>query len=594
MRPDVARRPRIAAPRRIATAFLSALLLVGVAWSSGQQVALAATPMAAACDGVRLRTGPSTNDPQTGFSLSAGTPVSVEITITGGPWSATCAGGVVSGDTWHQISEVSGQSVAALYGVPYVYSATGLFQAVVTPTPTPTPDPFATPTPTPDPFATPTPTPDPFATPTPTPTPTPFLPITEGIDVSHWQGTIDWNLVAASGKRFAYMKASEGTTLVDDTYAGNRAQAKALGLFVGAYHFARPGRNVGDAIAEADYFVAMSQLVAGDLLPVLDLEVTGGLAPVELQEWVKGYLGRIYERTGARGVIYTSPTFWRNNMADTNWFAINGYRTLWVAHWISDPAPTVPGGNWGGTGWTFWQYTSSGSVPGITGRVDLNRYSGTDFSPVLLTTTPTGPIGQTAALTITPSSSVITWGDSVVIKASFGPIGANRTFTLQGARDGVIWEPVTTLTTDADGNASFTYRPANNLFYRGVSEGTPELAPVTSNTARVVVRQIALLRPTSKGATKVLSRGRSVTFSTTVRPSRVDLPTAKVTLAVYRRVGSSWRLFTTRDAYVNASGVASYTWTFTARGEWYVRSMANPTTFNANSQWSPVERYTVR
>ena len=318
------------------------------------------------------------------------------------------------------------------------------------------------------------------------------------------------------------------------------------------------------------------------------------MTPVELQEWVKGYLGRIYERTGARGVIYTSPTFWRNNMADTNWFAINGYRTLWIAHWISGPAPSVPGGNWGGTGWTFWQYTSSGSVPGISGRVDLNRYNGTDLSPVLLTTTPTVPIGQTATLTITPSSSVITWSDSVVIKASFGAIGANRTFTLQGARDGVTWQPITALTTDGDGNASFTYRPANNLYYRGVFEGTPELGPVTSNTARVVVRQIALLRPTTKGATKVVSRGRSVTFSTTVRPSRVDLPTAKVTLAVYRRVGSSWRLFTTRDAYVNASGVASYTWTFTARGEWYVRSMANPTTFNANSQWSPIERYSVR
>jgi GH25 family lysozyme M1 (1,4-beta-N-acetylmuramidase) len=595
MRPDVARRPRHATSSRVMTALLSALLLVGVAWSSGGQAVLAATPMATACDGVRLRTGPSTSD-ATAATVIAGTQVSVETTVTGGTWSANCAGNAVSGDAWHQISEVNGQSVAAVYGVPYVYSATGLFQAAVTPTPTPTPDPFATPTPTPspDPFATPTPTPDPFATPTPTPTPTPFLPITEGIDVSHWQGTIDWPSVAASGKRFAYMKASEGTDLVDETYAGNRAQAKAFGLLVGAYHFARPGLNAGDAVAEADYFLAMSQLVAGDLLPVLDLEVTGGLAPVELQEWVKAYLGRIYERTGARGVIYTSPTFWRNNMADTNWFAINGYRTLWVAHWISGPAPTVPGGNWGGTGWTFWQYTSSGSVSGITGRVDLNRYNGTDFSPVLLTSTPTGPIGQTAALNITPSSNVITWGDSVVLKASFGPTGAGTTFVLEGTRDGVTWQPITTLTTDSDGNASVTYRPANNLYYRGVFEGTPELGAITSNTARVVVRQIALLRPTTKGATKVVSRGRSVTFTTTVRPSRVDLPAAKVTLGIYRRVGTSWRLFTTRDAYVNASGVASYTWTFTARGEWSVRSMANPTTFNANSTWSPIERYSVR
>jgi len=597
MRPDVARRRRHASSSRIASTFLSAVLLAGVISIPASQEVLAGTPMAAACDGVRLRTGPSTNDAQatnvntgTLASINTGTQVNVESTLTGGPWSASCAAPAVPGDGWHQISEVNGQSAAVLYGLPYVYAATGLFQAVAAPTPTPTPDPFATPTPTPDPFATPTP----FPTPTPTPFPTPIPLYTEGIDVSHWQNTIDWAGVAASGKRFVYMKASEGTTLVDATYVSNRAQAKAYGMLVGAYHFARPNRTPGDAIAEADYFLAMSQVAAGDLLPVLDLEVNGELSPVELQEWVKGYLGRIYERTAARGVIYTSPTFWRNSMADTTWFAANGYRSLWVAHWTSGPAPSMPGGNWGGTGWTFWQYSSSGTVAGITGRVDLNRYNGTDFTPVLLTNGVLDPIGQTATLNVTPSATVITWGASVIIKADFGAAGAGRTFALQGARDGVTWETITTLTTDPEGNASFEYRPANNLYYRGVFDGAPDLGAVTSNTARVVVRQIALLRPTSNGATKVVSRGRKVTFNTTVRPSRADLPTAKVTLAIYRRVSSGWSLFTTRDAYPNAAGVASYTWTFSTRGEWYVRSIANPTTYNANSVWSPVERYSVR
>ena len=69
-------------------------------------------------------------------------------------------------------------------------------------------------------------------------------------------------------------------------------------------------------------------------------------------------------------------------MGDTTWFADNGYNVLWVAHWTTATAPTVPGGAWGGDGWTFWQYTSDGSVPGISGRVDLNRYNGTNFSRV--------------------------------------------------------------------------------------------------------------------------------------------------------------------------------------------------------------------
>jgi hypothetical protein len=325
---------------------------------------------------------------------------------------------------------------------------------------------------------------------------------------------------------------------------------------------------------------------------MLDLEDAGGLSPVELQEWVKGYLGRIYERTGAHGMIYASPTFWKNAMGDTTWFAANGFAMVWVAHWTTGLVPTVPASNWGGYGWTFWQYTSSGSVPGISGRVDLDRFNGIDLSPLVLTSGVIPPAGPT--LDVTPSAAVITWGDTVVIKSGFGALGAARTFDLQAGADGVAWQTIATVVTDVQGNASFSYRPATNLFYRGVFAGAPDLPNVTSPTARVVVRQIALLRPTTNGVTRIVSRGRKVTFTTTVRPSRADLPPAKVTLAIFRRVGGQWTPFTTRSVYTDASGRASYTWTFSARGEWYVRSIANPTAANANSAWSPVERYSVR
>ena len=595
MRPDVARRPRNAARRSIGSVLLIALLVAGAVVVTPPSIARASTAMVASCGNANLRTDPSTSNPPAA-TVQAGTLVAVEGIATGGAWSTACPSGPVAGSTWYQISQVSGQSVATLYGVPFVYGATGLFQATATPTPTPTPDPFATPTPTPtpDPFATPTPTPDPFATPTPSPTPspTPYVPVTEGIDVSHWQNTIDWTQVAASGKRFAFMKASEGTTLADPTYSINRAQAKAVGLYVGAYHFARPDRTPGDAVAEADYFLAMSQLEAGDLVPVLDLEDAGGLAPAELEAWVQGYLGRIYERTGAHGMIYASPTFWKNAMGDTTWFATNGYGMVWVAHWTDGPAPTVPAANWGGLGWTFWQYTSTGSVPGIGGRVDLDRFNGLDLTPLLLSAGVSAPPSPT--LDLTPSSTLISWGDTVVIKASFGAAGAGRTFDLQAAADGVTWQSIASITTDAAGNASFSYRPPTNLVYQGIFGGAPDLPPVTSPPVRVAVRQIALLRPTSNGAIKVIHRGHKVTFTTIVRPARGDLLPAKVTFSIYRRVGSRWTPFTTRSVYVNAAGLASYTWTFSARGEWYVRSIANPTAASANSAWSPVERYSVR
>jgi len=153
---------------------------------------------------------------------------------------------------------------------------------------------------------------------------------------------------------------------------------------VGAYHFARPSAVAGDAIAEADHFVDTAAPRSGELLPVLDLEVSGGLGTSALQAWVQAFLDRVYERTGVRGLIYVSPSFWSTYVGNTQSFAKGGYSILWIAHWTAAASPTVPASNWGGHGWTFWQYTSDGSVPGISGRVDLDRYRYTDFSPVLV------------------------------------------------------------------------------------------------------------------------------------------------------------------------------------------------------------------
>jgi GH25 family lysozyme M1 (1,4-beta-N-acetylmuramidase) len=71
-------------------------------------------------------------------------------------------------------------------------------------------------------------------------------------------------------------------------------------------------------------------------------------------------------------------------MGNTAWFAANGYPVLWIAHWTTASAPTLPASNWSGYGWSFWQYTSSGVVAGINGRVDLDRYRSQDLTPVVL------------------------------------------------------------------------------------------------------------------------------------------------------------------------------------------------------------------
>jgi GH25 family lysozyme M1 (1,4-beta-N-acetylmuramidase) len=335
----------------------------------------------AACN-LYLRTSAATGATSKAL-IKTDTKVTVATSVTGNSYRTTCAGKVVSGTYWYRISGVNGKSVKTLYGVTYLYAASALFKAAPTNTIASTPAPTPAPVATPAPAAAPTPAPTPAASSAPTPTPTP-TPVTrlEGIDVSHWQGTIDWTKVRAAGKRFVYMKASGESTYVDPTYVTNRSQARAAGLYVGAYHFAQPTALVGDAIVQADHFVDTALPVKGDLLPVLDLERTGSLSQATLTAWVQGYLGRVYQRIGVRAVIYCSPNFWKTYMGDTSWFAANGYEVLWVAHWTTSAAPAVPGNGWGGKGWTFWQYTSDGVVPGITGRVDLDRYNGLNMAKV--------------------------------------------------------------------------------------------------------------------------------------------------------------------------------------------------------------------
>jgi len=303
-------------------------------------------------------------------SIAQGTTVTATGSVAGGSWSATCSGANVAGSSWYVITAVGGKSTSTLYGKAQVYAATGLFKLAPLPPP-----------------------------------PGSYL---EGIDVSHWQGAIDWSGVAYAGKKFAIMKATEGQTYVDSKYAWNHAYARAYGLRVGAYHFANPSSTANDAILEADWFVQNMDIKAGDLNPALDLETSGGLSTAALQSWVSQWLNEVYAKVGMRPMIYTSPAFWRTYLADTHWFADQGYTVLWVAHWFVSQ-PSVPGNNWGGHGWTFWQYSDCGSVLGIGGCVDLDRFNGTDLTKVtydpdfMLSTSPAkqwAKQGTTSAFTI--------------------------------------------------------------------------------------------------------------------------------------------------------------------------------------------------
>ena len=215
------------------------------------------------------------------------------------------------------------------------------------------------------------------------PKPNPPQTYVEGIDVSHHQGAINWRRVAAAGKRFAFIRASAGTLTADTTYAANLSGARAEGLAVGSYHFANPDTAAGDAGNEAAWFLQNASIASGDLLPVLDLEVSNGLGPAALTAWAQTWLSQVTAETGVRPIIYTNPNFWVTSMTDTDWFASNCYTVLWVAHWTTASQPIVPAANWAGHGWSFWQYSSTGRVRGISGAVDLNRYNGSALPAAL-------------------------------------------------------------------------------------------------------------------------------------------------------------------------------------------------------------------
>ncbi len=227
----------------------------------------------------------------------------------------------------------------------------------------------------------------------------------KGLDVSHWQGSIDWLQVAGDGNTFMFAKASEGTTITDVTYPVNRAGAHGVGLQLGAYHFARPAGSTdasrtASAIAQADHFVQVAQPAGGDLPPVLDLETKGGLTQAALLTWTRAFLDEVTARTGLRPLVYTSPSFWKTSLGDTTVPAATGNK-LWIAHWTPNPSPLVPAANWGSLGWTFWQWTDCTKVPGIAHCVDGDRANGSSAAPFVVPAQPRGvPLASTPPLVV--------------------------------------------------------------------------------------------------------------------------------------------------------------------------------------------------
>lgn len=196
-----------------------------------------------------------------------------------------------------------------------------------------------------------------------------------GIDVSHYNGTVDWTKVKAAGIDFAFVKCTEGVSFVDPKFRLNWDAMQAEGVRRGAYHFFVPTKDISE---QADLFCGtVGTFIPGDLPPAIDLEEVyyGGedqwlaVSKERRVPIILDWLQRVELTLKVKPIIYCRRSWINVEIPDTT--PLQDYK-IWIASY-GTLEPLLPSG-W--DEWTFWQKNSHGKVPGIDGYVDLNVFNG--------------------------------------------------------------------------------------------------------------------------------------------------------------------------------------------------------------------------
>ena len=195
-----------------------------------------------------------------------------------------------------------------------------------------------------------------------------------GIDVSSYDGNIDWRRVRAAGVTYAFCKVSEGADWLDPSWSRGRVDAMRLaGVRVGVYHFLRPTANRSGAV-EARYFMQEARRAgygrAYDLAPVIDFEITGLASTAKTFKYVRECVDEIKRLTNnTPPILYTGKYFWEAATGDS---LDNLGCPLWLAAYVKDPVRYVPDA-WKRDQWAIWQHTDKGAVDGVPVKnVDQN------------------------------------------------------------------------------------------------------------------------------------------------------------------------------------------------------------------------------
>lgn len=191
----------------------------------------------------------------------------------------------------------------------------------------------------------------------------------KGVDLSHFQQTVDFGEIVAAGITFVYLKATQGLSYVDPTFEGRRGMAHDSGTRLGPYHFMDPLADGGDQALHLVDTIGALQL--SELPVAVDCENTPGWDQIDQPTRVLrlGHLlGGIEDGTGIRPMIYTSMEWWLEFFGNADFTG----HPLWVAHWSDQPGNL---GLW--KAWTAWQYGQYGTVAGAgAGSVDTDQWNG--------------------------------------------------------------------------------------------------------------------------------------------------------------------------------------------------------------------------
>lgn len=198
-----------------------------------------------------------------------------------------------------------------------------------------------------------------------------------GVDVSHWQGVVDWGAVRASGYRFALLKATDGLTFIDPKFESNWKGARNNDMVCGAYHFLRVGQSGGE---QAAHFTSVVNTSKARWCVVDVEEMDENVDSEVVLKNTLEFLDNFRDMVAREALVYTAGWYWNPLARQEPQLAasVSGRTQLWVANYV--PSTAIASVAWCPTGWndwTLWQFSSEGKVAGVKGNCDLNLYAGT-------------------------------------------------------------------------------------------------------------------------------------------------------------------------------------------------------------------------